>query len=181
MKVKLQNNSVDQIFTGENKKKQVEFLIFFEVYVFFQWNFSCSMFQFFGSAITHTLQKIWGVAPGLFIFEVFTGLWLSTPIFCIKRLWLCQTFCPCIGFISEKYMVSQNNAKKWGTLHCWFPVQTMLKRLINVCTGVNLCSPFFSTFSETPCMKVGFDVRISIVWWMRAVSRRWEIPFLLSS
>ena len=42
------------------------------------------MGQFFGSVITHTLQKIWGVAPGLFIFEVFTGLWLSTPTFCIK-------------------------------------------------------------------------------------------------
>ena len=31
-------NSVDQIFTGENKK-QAEFLAFFEVYVFSQWNF----------------------------------------------------------------------------------------------------------------------------------------------
>ena len=38
MKVKLQKNSVDQIFTGENKK-QAEFLTFFEVYVFSQWNF----------------------------------------------------------------------------------------------------------------------------------------------
>ena len=56
MKVKLQKNSVDQIFTGENKK-QVEFLTFFEVYVFSQWNFSWSMGQFFGSAITYTLQK----------------------------------------------------------------------------------------------------------------------------
>ena len=38
MKVKLQKNSVDQIFTGENKK-QAEFLTFFEVYMFSQWNF----------------------------------------------------------------------------------------------------------------------------------------------
>ena len=44
-------------FTGENKK-QAEFLTFFEVYVFSQWNFSWSMDQFFGSAITHTLQNI---------------------------------------------------------------------------------------------------------------------------
>ena len=43
----------------------------------------------------------------------------------------------------------------------------MLKRHINVCTGGDLCSPFFSKFSETPCMKVGFDVRIS----------PWEITF----
>ena len=56
MKVKLQKNSVDQIFTGENKK-QAEFHTFFEVYVFSQWNFSWSMAQLFGSAITHTLQK----------------------------------------------------------------------------------------------------------------------------
>ena len=36
---------------------------------------------------------------------------------------------------------------------------------------------FFSNFSETPCVKVSFDVRIFPVWWMTAVSRRWEIPF----
>ena len=30
-------------------------------------------------------------------------------------------------------------------------------------TGGNLCSPFFSNFSETLCMKVGFDVGISPV------------------
>ena len=57
MKVKLQKNSVDHIFTGENKK-QAEFFTFFEFYVFSQWNLSLSMGQFFGSAITHTLQKI---------------------------------------------------------------------------------------------------------------------------
>ena len=48
-------NSVDQIFTGENKKKEAECLTFFEVYVFSQGNFSWSVGQFFGSAITHTL------------------------------------------------------------------------------------------------------------------------------
>ena len=50
-------NSVDQIFTGENKR-QAELLTFFEVYVLSEWNLSWSMGQFFGSAITHTLQKI---------------------------------------------------------------------------------------------------------------------------
>ena len=33
--------------------------------------------------LSHT-HKIWGVAPGLFVFEVFTGLWLSTPTFVQK-------------------------------------------------------------------------------------------------
>ena len=51
MKLKLKKNSVDQIFTDENKKK-LEFLTFFEVYVFFQWNFSWSMGQFFHTYLT---------------------------------------------------------------------------------------------------------------------------------
>ena len=33
-----------------------------------------------------------------------------------------------------------------------------------VCSGGDLCSPFFSNFSETPCVKVGFDVKVSFVW-----------------
>ena len=55
--MELQKVSVGQIFTGENKK-QADFLTFFEVYVFSQWNFSWSMGQFFGSAITHTLTAL---------------------------------------------------------------------------------------------------------------------------
>ena len=34
--------------------------------------------------------------------------------------------------------------------------------------------PVFQLSFLTPCMKVGFDVRISLVW---VFSRRWEIPF----
>ena len=37
------------------------------------------------------------------------------------------------------------------------------KHHINVCSGGDLCSPFISNFSETLCVKVGFDVRISFV------------------
>ena len=37
------------------------------------------------------------------------------------------------------------------------------KHHINLCSGGDLCSPFISNFSETPCVKVGFDVRISFV------------------
>ena len=33
-----------------------------------------------------------------------------------KKLWLCWTFCPCIGFISDKYRVSQTIAKNGE--HC---------------------------------------------------------------
>ena len=49
MKMKLQ--SMDQIFTGENKRAK-------KIYVFFQWNFSWYMGQFFDSAVTHTLQNL---------------------------------------------------------------------------------------------------------------------------
>ena len=55
MKLKLQN--VDKIIAGENKTKHVKVLTFFEVYVFSQQKFSRSMGQFFGSTVTHTLQK----------------------------------------------------------------------------------------------------------------------------
>ena len=73
---------MDQIFTGENKKK-VEFLTIFEVYVFSQRNFASSIGKFFGSAVTYTLQKSEEL-PLACLFEVFTVLWLSTPTFCIK-------------------------------------------------------------------------------------------------
>ena len=56
MKVKLQKNRVDQIFTGENKRTSRIFGLFRGLR-FSQWNLSWSMGQFFGSAITHTLQK----------------------------------------------------------------------------------------------------------------------------
>ena len=75
-------NCVDQIFTGENKKTS-RFLTIFEVYVFSQWNFASSIGQFFASAVTYTLQKAEEL-PLACLFEVFTGLWLSTPTFCIK-------------------------------------------------------------------------------------------------
>ena len=67
-----------------------------------------------------------------------------------------ETFCPCIGFISGKYRVS--------TLHTLLiSSSNYAKRLINVCSGGDLCSLIFSNFSETPCVKIGFDVRISFV------------------
>ena len=63
------------------KTKQVEFLTFFEVYVFSQWNFSWSMGQFFGSAVIHTEQKIWRVALGLFIWRFHRVMVIHTHFF----------------------------------------------------------------------------------------------------
>ena len=56
MKVKLQKNSLDQIFT----KNKLNFLPFSRFTFFLNGIFPGlgSMGQFFGSAITHTLQKI---------------------------------------------------------------------------------------------------------------------------
>ena len=73
---------LDQIFTGENKE-QVEFLTIFKAYMFSQWNFASSIGQFFNSAVTYTLQKSEEL-PLACLFEVFAGLWLSTPTSCMK-------------------------------------------------------------------------------------------------
>ena len=74
----------------------------------------------------------------------------------------CETFCPCIGFISDKYRVSQE-LLKMGNTTLLVSISNYAKRLINVCSGGDLCSPFFSNFSETPCVKIGFDVRIFFI------------------
>ena len=80
----------------------------------------------FGSAITHTLQNIRGVAPGLFIFEFFTGLWLSIPTFYIKGYDYDKRFV-CVLVLSVINTGCPKNS-----------VQTMLRRDINVCTGGDL-------------------------------------------
>ena len=71
------------------KTKKYNFWPFkrFTLYVFFQWNFAWSMGQFFGFAVTHTSQKIWGVAPGLFIWS-FHWVIVIISYFLHKRLWL---------------------------------------------------------------------------------------------
>ena len=61
------------------------------------------------------------------------------------------------------------NCLKMGNTTLLISSSNYAKRHINVCSGGDLCSPFFSNFSETPCVKIGFDVRISFLWWMRAV------------
>ena len=73
-----------------------------------------------------------------------------------------ETFCPCICFISDKYRVSQKLLKN-GEITLLISSSNYVKRHINLCSGGDLCSPFFSNFSETLCVKAGFDVRISLV------------------
>ena len=70
--------------------------------MFFQWNFSWSMGQFFGSAVNIPYKKSEELRLAC-LFEVFTGLWLSKTTFFIKG---------CIGFISDKYRVSKKILKK---------------------------------------------------------------------
>ena len=73
-----------------------------------------------------------------------------------------ETFCPCIGFISDKCKVSQKLLKMENTT-LLISSSNYAKCHINVCSGGDLCSQFFSNFSETLCVKTGFDVRISFV------------------
>ena len=67
-----------------------------------------------------------------------------------------ETFCPCIGFISDKYRVSQELLKMANTT-LLISSSNYAKRHINVCSGGDLCSPFFSNFSATPCVKIGLE------------------------
>ena len=77
-------NSVDQIFTGENKKqneKQVQFFTFFEG--FFNGIFPGIWVNFL-VPLSHIPYKKSEELPLACLFEVFTWLWLSTSTFCIK-------------------------------------------------------------------------------------------------
>ena len=56
------------------------------------------------------------------------------------------------------------NCKKMGNTALLISSSNYTKRHINVCSGGDLCSPFLAIFPyETPCVKIGFDVRISSV------------------
>ena len=92
MKLKLQKNSVDQILTGENKKKNKKkktsriFDLFRGLRVF-----SIEFFLVYGSIFwfychTYLTKKSEELSLAC-LFEVFTGLCLSTPTFCINSHW----------------------------------------------------------------------------------------------
>ena len=114
----------------------------------------------FGSTVTHTSQK-YEELPLACLFEVFTGLWLSTPTFCTKVIIMLNILSVC-WCISDKYRASQTVSKKMENTTLLISSSIYAKRHINVCSGGDLCSPSFSNFSETPCMEAGFDVRISL-------------------
>ena len=73
-----------------------------------------------------------------------------------------ETFCPCIGIISDKYRVSQK-LLTMGNTTLLISSSNYAKHHINVCSIGDLCFPFISNFSETPFAKVGFHVRIFFV------------------
>ena len=62
-----------------------------------------------------------------------------------------ETFCLCIGFISDKYRVSQKMLNM-GSTTLLISSSNYAKCYINVCSGGDLCSPFFQKFfSDTLC------------------------------
>ena len=82
MKVKLQKIAWIKFLQVKTKKTSRIFDDFRGLYVF-STEF-CLVYQsIFGFAVTYTLQKSEEL-PLACLFEVFTGLWLSTPTFCIK-------------------------------------------------------------------------------------------------
>ena len=129
--------------------------------MFSQWNFSWSMGQFFGSAITHTCKKSEELPMACLYLKFSLGyIMLIHTYFCtkgydyVKRfvrvlvLVVINTGCP------KKLLKTENTALLISSSN--------YAKTPYVCTGGNLCSSF-SNFFETPCMKVGFDVRISPV------------------
>ena len=152
------------MFTGENKnktkEKQVEFLTFFEVYVFSQWNFSWSIGQFLVllSHIPYMALQKFEELPLACLFEVFTGLWLSTSTFCMKGYDYVKRFVR----VSVLSVINTGCLKKLPNKNTTLLISSsnIAKRHINMCSGGDLCSPFFSNFSEILCMKVGFDIKI---------------------
>ena len=92
------------------------------------------------------------------LFEVFTGLWLSTPTFCIKSYDYVKHFVRVLVLL----VINTGCLKKFiknGNTTLLISSSIYAKRHIYVCSGGDLCSPFFSNSSDTPCMKVGFDVK----------------------
>ena len=71
---------MDQIFTSENKRKQVEFFTFFEVYVFFQWNILLVYGSIFDGTVTHSLQKSEELLLAC-LFQVSLGYGYPHPLF----------------------------------------------------------------------------------------------------
>ena len=129
------------IFTGENKKKTSRIFDLFRVYLFSQWNFPSSMGQFFGSVVTYTSQKS-EEFPMACLFEVFTGLWLSTPTFCIKGYDYVERFVRVLVLL----VINTGCLKKllkMGNTTLLISSSNYAKRHINVCSGDDLCSPFF--------------------------------------
>ena len=86
--------------TGENKKenknkKQVELFTFFEVYTLVLFNGIFLVYGLIFWFCCHTyLTKNLKSCPWLGLFEVFTGLWLSAPTFCIKGYDYVKHFVP---------------------------------------------------------------------------------------
>ena len=116
--------------------------------MFFQWKFP-GLWVNFLVLLSHIPYKTSEELPLGCLFDVFTGLRLSIPTFCIS------------GY-DDKYRVSQKLPKK-GNTTLLISSSNYAKRHINVCSGDDLCSPVLAIFLKHPVMKVGFDVRIFVV------------------
>ena len=154
---------MDQIFTGENKQtnKEKKTSRIFDLFrglhcmCFFQWNFSWSMGHFL-VLLSNIPYKKSEELPLACLFEIFIGLWLSIPTFCIKGYDYVKHFV-CVLVLSVINTGRFKKVFKNGEHYIVISSSIYAKHHINVCSGADLCSPSFSNFSETPCMKVGFD------------------------
>ena len=137
MKVKLQKNSVDQILQVKTKTSWI-FDLFRGLRVL-----SMEFFLVYGSIIWfcyHTyLTKYLRSCPWLVYIWRFHWVMVIHTYFCTKGCDYVKRFVRVLVLL----VINTKICWKWGTLHCRFPVQTMLKSHINVCTRGDLCSSFF--------------------------------------
>ena len=141
------------------KTKKVEFLTFsrFTLYVIFQWNFPGVWVNFL-VLLSHIPYKK-SELPLACSVEVFTGLRLSTPTFCKKDYDYVKHFVCVLVLL----VINTGCLDKVWNITLLISSSVYAQCHINVCSGGNLCSLFLTIFLNRPCIKVGFDVRISLV------------------
>ena len=141
-------------------------MAFFEVYMFSQWKFCWSMGLIFWFCYHTYLTKLLRSCPWLVYIWSFHWVMIIHTYFCTKDydyvkcffrvfvLLVINTGCP-------KLLLKMGNTalliSNWN--YAKTPYKCVYRR--------RFVFPIFSNFSETPCMKVDFDVRIS----------PWEITF----
>ena len=124
--------------------------------MFFSIEFFLVYGSIFGSAVTHTLQEICGVTLAC-LFEVFTGLWLSTPTFCMKGYDYVKHFVRVLvllvintGCLKQILKNGEHYIVDFQLNLCQTPYKCVPRRQFVLNMFGNLCSSFLAIFLKHP-------------------------------